>query len=92
MGTNAQIFEAQLSMIRNQLVAQHEFVFLQGEVETDPAPGIPPSSPLPSLVPESTPSTPVPTTPTTYSPPNPKCKPPSSSSTSSSKTKGRSTA
>lgn len=39
MGTNAQIFEAQLAQIRNQLVGQHEFVFLQGEVETDPAPG-----------------------------------------------------
>ena len=39
MGTNAQIFEAQLAQIRSQLVGQHEFVFVDGEVECEPAPG-----------------------------------------------------
>jgi hypothetical protein len=39
MGTNGQIFEAQLSSIRNQLVGQHEFVFPDGEFECEPAPG-----------------------------------------------------
>jgi len=40
MGTSSQIFEAQLSRIKDQLEGHHDFVFLQGEVETDPAPGI----------------------------------------------------
>jgi len=40
MGTNAQIFEAQLAQIRSQLVGQHEFIFPDGEVECEPAPGI----------------------------------------------------
>lgn len=40
MGTNAQIFEAQLARVRSQLVGQHEFVFVNGEVDSAPAPGM----------------------------------------------------
>jgi len=40
MGTSSRIFEAQISRIMDQLDGHHDFVFLQGEVETDPAPGI----------------------------------------------------
>jgi hypothetical protein len=39
MGTNGQIFEAQLAQIRSQLVGQHEFFFLDGEVECEAALG-----------------------------------------------------
>lgn len=39
-GTSSRIFEAQVSRITDQLEGHHDFVFLQGEVETDPAPGI----------------------------------------------------
>ncbi len=43
MGTNHQIFEAQLAQVSNQLVGQHEFVFVNGEVDCEPAPGTGPS-------------------------------------------------
>jgi len=39
MGTSAQIIESQLSQITSQLSGKHEFFYLNGEVESEPAPG-----------------------------------------------------
>ena len=38
-GTNSQILEAQLEPLRASLPSDWEFLFLDGEVETIPAPG-----------------------------------------------------
>jgi hypothetical protein len=39
MGTSAKIFEAQISQVMGQLVGQHEFVFIDGEIESGPIAG-----------------------------------------------------
>ncbi|KAL8942171.1 MAG: hypothetical protein Q9216_001818 [Gyalolechia sp. 2 TL-2023] len=39
MGTNPEILEAQIGPLRSRLSGSHEFVYLAGEVECDPAPG-----------------------------------------------------
>ena len=40
MGTSAQIFEAQISQVVGQLVGRHEFVYIDGEIESGPIAGI----------------------------------------------------
>ncbi|KAL9006155.1 MAG: hypothetical protein Q9188_001081 [Gyalolechia gomerana] len=40
MGTNPEILEAQVGPLRARLSGSHEFVYLAGEVECDPAPGV----------------------------------------------------
>ncbi|KAI4101559.1 MAG: hypothetical protein L6R37_004885 [Teloschistes peruensis] len=40
MGTNPQILEAQIGLLRAQLPGSHDFVYLPGEVECDAAPGV----------------------------------------------------
>lgn len=39
MGTSAKIFEAQLSQVIGRLVGQHEFVYIDGEIECGPIAG-----------------------------------------------------
>ncbi|KAK4118271.1 hypothetical protein N657DRAFT_651448 [Parathielavia appendiculata] len=40
MGTNSEIYEAQLAPIRGHLGAEHEFVFVDGAIECEPAHGV----------------------------------------------------
>lgn len=39
MGTSARILEAQLSQVIGQLVGQHEFIYVDGEVDAGPIGG-----------------------------------------------------
>jgi hypothetical protein len=39
MGTSGRIFEAQMAQIQASLPGNHEFVFIDGEVESDPLAG-----------------------------------------------------
>ena len=39
MGTSAAIFESQIAQIRASIPGQHEFVFINGDIETAPVGG-----------------------------------------------------
>ncbi|KAF9887259.1 hypothetical protein FE257_010387 [Aspergillus nanangensis] len=40
IGSNANVFQAQLASIQQALGSQHEFVFIQGEIPSQPGPGV----------------------------------------------------